>query len=61
MILSVIDTEVIEIDGLIRLDSAERHHHVHKEANAVPMACHNQGCNIGIGVDDELPSGIPRS
>jgi hypothetical protein len=44
IVLRILDAEIVEIDRLIRLDTAERHHHVHKKADAVLMTrCHQSG------------------
>src|SRR5438128_3902605 len=44
--LRVFNAKVVEINGLIGLDAAERHHYIHKEPNAALMTCNHQGCNI---------------
>ena len=48
VVLRVFNAKVVEINGLIGLDTAERHHHIHKEPNAALMAGNHQGCDIHV-------------
>jgi hypothetical protein len=49
MILGILDTEIVEIDRLVRLDTAEGHHHVDEKSDAVSVARNDESRQIGIG------------
>jgi len=48
VVLGIFDAKIVEINGLVRLHTAERHHHVHKKADAVLMARNHRSGNIRV-------------